>query len=93
MFVLPKPYADLHDTNLTHMCLVVALGFFKLCDPSEMSFRTCLIKIMCTPLAELLHWKSAMQFHPSTNNLYACVISYEVGSALALAFTRGRAKN
>ena len=22
----------------THMCLVVALSFFKLCDPSEMSF-------------------------------------------------------
>jgi len=38
VFVLPKPYADLHDTNLTHMCLVVALSFFKLCDPSEMSF-------------------------------------------------------
>ena len=38
VFVLPKPYADLHDTNLTHMCLVVALSFFKLCDPSEISF-------------------------------------------------------
>ena len=38
VFVLPKPYADLLDTNLTHMCLVVALSFFKLCDPSEMSF-------------------------------------------------------
>ena len=37
-FVLPKPYADLHDTNLTHMCLVVTLSFIKLCDPSEMSF-------------------------------------------------------
>jgi len=37
-FVLPKPYADLHDTNLTHMCLVVAMSFIKLCDPSEMSF-------------------------------------------------------
>ena len=38
VLVLPKPYVDLHDTNLTHMCLVVALSFFKLCDPSEMSF-------------------------------------------------------
>ena len=24
VFVLPKPYVNLHDTNLTHMCLVVA---------------------------------------------------------------------
>ena len=38
VFVLPKPYADFHDRNLTHMCLVVALSFIKLCDPSEMSF-------------------------------------------------------
>ena len=37
-FVLPKPYADLLDTNLTHMCLVVALSFIKLWDHSEMSF-------------------------------------------------------
>ena len=29
VFVLPKPYADLHDTNLTHMCLVVALSSFQ----------------------------------------------------------------
>ena len=38
VLVLPKLYVDLHDTNLTHMCLVVALSFIKLCDPSEMSF-------------------------------------------------------
>ena len=38
VFVLPKPYVDLHDTKFTHMCLVVALSFTKLCDPSEMSF-------------------------------------------------------
>ena len=38
VFVLPKSYADLHDTNLTHMCLVVALSIIKLCDLSEMSF-------------------------------------------------------
>ena len=38
MFVLPKPYDDLLDTNFTHMCLIVALSFIKLCDPSEMSF-------------------------------------------------------
>ena len=38
VFVLPKPYVDLHDTNFTHMCLVVALNFIKLCDPSEISF-------------------------------------------------------
>ena len=38
VLVLPKPYVDLHDTNLTHMCLVVALSFIKLCDPSEISF-------------------------------------------------------
>ena len=38
MFVLPKPYVDLHGTKFTHMCLVVALSFTKLCDPSEMSF-------------------------------------------------------
>ena len=38
VFVLPKSYVDLHDTNFTHMCLVVALSFIKLCDPSEMSF-------------------------------------------------------
>ena len=38
VLVLPKPYVDLHDTNLTHMCLVVALSFIKRCDPSEMSF-------------------------------------------------------
>ena len=38
VFVLPKPYADLHDTNLTHICLVVTLSFIKPCDPSEMSF-------------------------------------------------------
>ena len=38
VFVLPKPYVDLHDKILTHMFLVVALSFFKLCDPSEMSF-------------------------------------------------------
>ena len=29
----------------------------------------------------------------ASNNLYAGAISYEVGSALVLAFTRGRAKN
>ena len=29
VFVLPKSYADLHDTNLTHMCLVVALSFLN----------------------------------------------------------------
>ena len=23
MFVPPKPYVDLHDTNLTHMCLLM----------------------------------------------------------------------
>ena len=38
VLVLPKPYVDLHDTNLTHMCLVVTLSFIKPCDPSEMSF-------------------------------------------------------
>ena len=38
VLVLPKPYVDLHDTNLTHICLVVALSFIKPCDPSEMSF-------------------------------------------------------
>ena len=37
-FVLPKSYVDLHDTNFTHMCLVVALSFIKLCDPSGMFF-------------------------------------------------------
>ena len=32
-------YAELYLTKtFTHMCLVVALSFFKLCDPSEMSF-------------------------------------------------------
>jgi len=38
VLVLPKPYDDLLDTNFTHICLVVALRFIKLCDPSEMSF-------------------------------------------------------
>ena len=38
VLVLPKPYDDLLDTNFTHMCLVVALSFIKLCDPSEMYF-------------------------------------------------------
>ena len=38
VLVLPKPYVDLRDTNLTHMCLVVTLSFIKLCDPSEMPF-------------------------------------------------------
>ena len=36
--VLLESYVNPHDTTLIHMCLVVALSFIKLCDPSEMSF-------------------------------------------------------
>jgi hypothetical protein len=56
VFVLPKPYVDLYEGNHLHMCLVVALSFIKFCDPSEISFHTCLIKITYTPHAKLLYW-------------------------------------
>ena len=38
VFVLPKPYDDLHDTNLYTYVLVIDLNFIELCDPNEMSF-------------------------------------------------------
>ena len=64
--VLPKPYVDLRETNLYTYVPCCYIELHQTLWPQWDAFHTCLIKIMCTPLAELLHWKSAMPFHPST---------------------------
>ena len=65
VFVLPKPYVDLHDTNLTHMCLV-ALSFFS----NFVTLVRCLSYLLDQDHVHSTSWTSTLEVNYAISSIH-----------------------